>query len=270
MSEKAGGEAGTSVCSRGEDRATASADGAHPMLRVRDLWVSYGKLRVLHGVNLEVKRHGVVALLGANGAGKSTLLRAISGLARPDAGSIEFEDESIVGQRPSSLVHRGLVHVPERRPLFADLTVEENLMVGAYSTRGRSAIATALERAFEYFPILKERSRQRAATLSGGEQQMLVIARALMASPRLLLLDEPSLGLAPLVVRDIYRIITRINREQGVAVLMAEPNVGIALSIADLGYVIETGTVMSVGSAAELRGSEQVRRSYLGQGAAST
>jgi branched-chain amino acid transport system ATP-binding protein len=244
-----------------------AAPSTTPLLSVRGLDVSYGRLPALRGIDLDVRAGSIVALLGSNGAGKSTLLRAVSGLLVPTRGAIEFDGQSIGGRQPSWLVRRGLVHAAERRPLFGDFTVEENLRVGAHSLP-RPRVTQALEDAYRQFPILRERRWQRAATLSGGEQQMLVIARALMARPKLLLLDEPSLGLAPLVVRDIYAGVSRIAAERGLAVLVAEPNVDVALGIADHGCVLETGTLVMAGTAAELRASDDVRRSYLGEGVA--
>jgi branched-chain amino acid transport system ATP-binding protein len=234
------------------------------LLQVERIDVAYGRLTALRDVSLDVAAGEIVALLGSNGAGKSTLLKTVSGLLAPTAGSIRFGGEEIAGRRPSALVRRGLVHAAERRPIFGDFTLEENLEVGAWSLpRGR--VGPALEEAYVSFPILRERRRQRAATLSGGEQQMLVIARALMTRPRLLLLDEPSLGLAPMIVRFIYEQVGRISREQGLAVLVAEPNVDLALGAAAHGYVLETGSVVTSGTAAVLRADDEVRQSYLGE-----
>ena len=234
------------------------------LLCVERIDVAYGRLPALRGVSVEVGAGQIVALLGSNGAGKSTLLKAISGLLTPTAGSIRFAGGEIVGRRPSMLVRRGLVHAAERRPLFGDFTVEENLEVGAWSLP-RNRVQVAREEAYGNFPILGERRRQRAATLSGGEQQMLVIARALMTRPRLLLLDEPSLGLAPLIVQFIYGQVARVSREHGLAVLVAEPNVDMALGVAAHGYVLETGSVVTSGSATTLRANDAVRQSYLGE-----
>jgi branched-chain amino acid transport system ATP-binding protein len=234
------------------------------LLRVDRIDVAYGRLPALRGVSVEVGTGEIVALLGSNGAGKSTLLKAVSGLLTPTAGSIRFAGGEIVGRRPSRLVRQGLVHAAERRPLFGDFTVEENLEVGAWSL-SRNRVQAALDEAYSGFPILGERRRQRAATLSGGEQQMLVIARALMTRPRLLLLDEPSLGLAPLIVQFIYEQVARVSRELGLAVLIAEPNVDMALGVAAHGYVLETGSVVTSGTAAALRANGEVRQSYLGE-----
>ena len=237
---------------------------AERLLRVERIDVAYGRLPALRGVSFEVAAGETVALLGSNGAGKSTVLKAVSGLLTPTAGSIQFAGEEIAGSRPSALVRRGLVHAAERRPLFGDFNVEENLRVGAYSLEA-GRVPQALDEAYEYFPILGQRRRQRAATLSGGEQQMLVIARALMTKPRLLLLDEPALGLAPLVVQLIYQQVGRISRERGLAVLLAEPNVDLALAVAAHGYVLETGSVVTSGTAEALRANDEVRQSYLGE-----
>ncbi len=237
---------------------------AAALLHVERIDVAYGRLPALRGVSLDVAAGEIVALLGSNGAGKSTLLKAVSGLLAPTGGSIRFGGEEIAGRRPSALVRRGLVHAAERRPLFGAFTLEENLEVGAWSLpRGR--VRQGLEEAYASFPILRERRRQRAATLSGGEQQMLVIARALMTRPRLLLLDEPSLGLAPMIVQLIYEQVARISQEQGLAVLVAEPNVDLALGVAARGYVLETGGVVTSGTAAVLRADDEVRQSYLGE-----
>jgi branched-chain amino acid transport system ATP-binding protein len=237
---------------------------AAALLHVERIDVAYGRLTALRGVSLDVAAGEIVALLGSNGAGKSTLLKTLSGLLAPTAGSIRFSGEEIAGRRPSALVRRGLVHAAERRPLFGDFTLEENLEVGAWSLP-RERVRLALEEAYASFPILRERRRQRAATLSGGEQQMLVIARALMTRPRLLLLDEPSLGLAPMIVQFIYEQVARISREQGLAVLVAEPNVDLALGAAAHGYVLETGSIVTSGPAAVLRANDEVRQSYLGE-----
>lgn len=233
-------------------------------LDVREIHAAYGPIRALHGVTLEVREGSVVALLGANGAGKSTTLRVISGMIQPRAGSVRYRGEEIASSSPSSLVRKGIVHVPEGRQIFGELTVEENLRIGAFSRPWRSDIRRDLEDVFERFPSLAARRRQRAATLSGGEQQMLAIGRALMARPRLLLLDEPSLGLAPMIIQEIYRIIRALNRERGVTTLLVEQNAAIALEVADYAYVLETGRVAVAGTPEELSGNEEVRRSYLG------
>ncbi|OLB38467.1 MAG: ABC transporter ATP-binding protein [Candidatus Rokubacteria bacterium 13_2_20CM_2_64_8] len=232
------------------------------LLTASELRARYGWTRVLHGVSFEVEEGGITTILGANGAGKTTTLRAVSGLVSTE-GSVHFAGGRIDGRAPEDLVRAGIAHVPEGRGTFVGLTVEENLRLGAYARRER-ARSDDFERVYQYFPILRERRRQVAGTLSGGEQQMLAIARALMLSPRLLLLDEPSLGLAPLVMREIFRIVRAINRDHGVSVLLVEQNAAIALELADHAYVLETGRVVLAGPPAILKQDDAVRRSYLG------
>jgi branched-chain amino acid transport system ATP-binding protein len=232
-------------------------------LTVEKLSVSYGAIQALHGVSLRVEQGEVVTLIGGNGAGKTTTLRAISGLLRPASGNIEFDGESIVGWLPHRIVCQGLVHVPEGRGIFANLTVEENLQMGAYARHDREAIRQDHERALDLLPRLRERLQQRAGTLSGGEQQMLAIARALLARPRLLMLDEPSLGLAPLVVQTVFQVIREIA-STGTTILLVEQNAGMALRIADRAYVIEVGEIQMEGRASELAESDEVRKAYLG------
>jgi branched-chain amino acid transport system ATP-binding protein len=234
-----------------------------PLLEVEDLRAHYGWIEVLHGVSFAVSEGGITTILGANGAGKTTTLRAVSGLVRV-SGRIRFDGRRVEGRAPEDLVRLGIGHVPEGRGTFVNLTVEENLRLGAYARRDRDGVRRDLERVWQYFPILRERRRQAAGTLSGGEQQMLAIARALMLGPRLLLLDEPSLGLAPLVVREIFRIVRLINRDQRVSVLLVEQNAAIALELADHAYVLETGRVVLSGPPAILKQDDAVRRSYLG------
>jgi branched-chain amino acid transport system ATP-binding protein len=233
------------------------------VLKVESIDVAYGQIRALKAVGLEVGRGEIVTLLGNNGAGKTTTLKTISGLLHPTQGSITLEDESLVGVPPHAIVARGVAHVPEGRRIFNRLTVRENLMMGAY-LRSDGKIAADLDRVFALFPRLAERIAQVAGTLSGGEQQMLAIGRALMASPRLLLLDEPSMGLAPVLVEQIFDTITDINR-QGMTILLVEQNAAMALSIAHRGYVLETGSIALAGSAAELSDNADVRRAYLGE-----
>ena len=233
------------------------------MLRVSDVSASYGPIQALRGVSLEVSEGQIVALLGANGAGKSSTLKVISGILRPSGGSVEFLGQPIHRRSPESIVSLGISHVPEGRELFAELTVEENLRLGAY-TRRDSAIKGDIQRIFTYFPLLAEREKQPAGSLSGGEQQMLAIGRGLMARPKLLLLDEPSLGLAPTLVQEIFQIIKTINREEGLTVLLVEQNATMALRVSQYGYVLETGRIALAAEAAELRENESVRRSYLG------
>ena len=234
-----------------------------PLLTVNELEAYYGRVCALHSVSLEVAEGSVAALLGANGAGKTTTLRVISGLLRPTRGSVEFDGKRIDGSNPDRLVRAGIVQVPEGRQIFADLTVRENLLLGGYARRDGGSARRESQRVFDYFPRLGERLRQRAGTLSGGEQQMLAIGRALMARPRLLLLDEPSLGLAPLLVKEIFRVIGDI-RAAGTTVLLVEQNAHMALSVADHAYVLETGRVILADRSAALRQREEVQRAYLG------
>ena len=233
------------------------------MLRIDDLHVYYGEIHALKGVAVEIQRGEIVALLGNNGAGKTTTLKAISGLLRPRRGAITLEGQPLTGVPAHQVVLRGIAQAPEGRRIFNRLTVRENLMLGAYPRRD-SGIAADLERAFDLFPRLKERVDQVAGTLSGGEQQMLAIGRALMARPRLLLLDEPSMGLAPVLVEQIFQTILDING-QGTTILLVEQNAAMALSIAHRGYVLETGTIVLSGPAAELAENPEVRRAYLGE-----
>jgi len=232
-------------------------------LEIRALAIRYGAIRAVHDVSLEVRPNEIVTLVGSNGAGKSSTLNAVAGLVRPDAGEIRLAGARVDGRRPWELVARGVSLTPEGRQVFPRFTVEENLAVGAYSRRDRVAVETDLERVFALFPVLRERRRQPAGTLSGGEQQMLTIGRALMARPRLLLLDEPSLGLAPLIARQIFQTIAEIRR-QGVTVLLVEQNVHLAFTVADRAYVMETGRVRLQGTPAELSQDEAVVRTYLG------
>jgi len=234
------------------------------VLELRNVRAAYGPVVALHDISVSVPHGAIVTLLGANGAGKSTTLRVVSGLLKPAAGLVRFEDSDISGQAPDRIVRQGISHVPEGRQIFATLTVDENLRLGAYTRSERPAVRRDLDRVYGYFPRLAERSGQVAGTLSGGEQQMLAIGRALMARPRLLLLDEPSLGLAPLVVRDIFQIIRTINQEDGVTILLVEQDAKLALSVASYGYVLETGRVAVHQPANDLARNETVRRSYLG------
>jgi branched-chain amino acid transport system ATP-binding protein len=234
------------------------------VLQIKDINASYGPILALHNVSLEVPEHGIITILGANGAGKSSTLRAISGLVRISSGSIEFEGHRIDRLAPERIVEMGIVQVPEGRQLFTDLSVLENLRLGAYTRRDGDGVRRDMQRVFEYFPVLAERQKQSAGTLSGGEQQMLAIGRALMAKPRLLLLDEPSLGLAPIVTREIFDIVTTLNADEGLTILLVEQNARLALGIAQYGYVLETGTVVLHNASESLRQDEDVRRSYLG------
>ena len=233
------------------------------MLTIKNLNVYYGAIHAVKDMNMEVGDGEIVTLIGSNGAGKSTTLHTISGLIKPKTGSILYKGEEIVGIPAHKLVGRGLVQVPEGRHVFAEMTVMENLDMGAYLRTDKDGIARDKEKVFEKFPRLKERVSQTAGTLSGGEQQMLAMGRALMSRPQLLILDEPSMGLAPLLVREIFSIIKEINSE-GTTVLLVEQNANMALSIADRAYVLETGRVVLSGTAAELAASEAVQKAYLG------
>ncbi|GAC1439702.1 MAG: ABC transporter ATP-binding protein [Terriglobales bacterium] len=232
------------------------------MLELRNIEASYGKLRTLHGLDIKVPKGKLTTILGANGAGKTTTLRVIAGLL-PASGSILFEGQPLLGLRADKIVRRGISMVPETRELFLEMTVQENIAMGAYMRSDRGGIKRDLDQTLELFPRLQERFAQIAATLSGGEQQMLTIARALMASPKLLLLDEPSLGLAPQLVDQVFDIVDRI-RSTGITILLVEQNAQIALALADIGYVMETGEVLLSGSSAELEANAWVQEAYLG------
>jgi branched-chain amino acid transport system ATP-binding protein len=234
------------------------------LLELKDVCAAYGQSQVIHGLNLSVADGGITALLGANGAGKTTTLRTICNMRVRGSGEITFAGKRIDGLQTEDIVRRGIAHVPDGRGTFVHLTVEENLVLGAYSRRDRAAVAQDMERVFGYFPRLRERLAQQAGTLSGGEQQMLAIARALMLRPRLLLLDEPSFGLAPLIVQEIFRILGRINADEGVSMLLVEQNANLALSLAHDVYLLETGRVVLNGPAAQVRNDDGVRRAYLG------
>ncbi|HXG41933.1 MAG TPA: ABC transporter ATP-binding protein [Dehalococcoidia bacterium] len=234
------------------------------MLAVRDLYAGYGNVTVLKGLNFEVPAGSIVALLGANGAGKTTTLRVISGMLRPSRGQVMYDGQSVVGLPAHALVKRGIVHVPEGRRIFAGLTVEENLLLGAFTRPWDQRTRQSLEQVYAYFPRLKERRRQLGGTLSGGEQQMLAIGRAFMANPRFLLLDEPSLGLAPTIVNELYESIVRLNREQGLTILFVEQNAALALDVAQYAYVLEVGSIVLGGPSEDLKGNEEVKRVYLG------
>jgi len=234
------------------------------MLEIKNLQVGYGAIPALHGISLSVKAGSIVTLIGANGAGKTTALKAISGLLKPKTGEILYEGKNIAGLPPHHIVKLGLSHVPEGRMIFTNLTVLENLQLGAYLEKDRRVIRRELEHVFGLFPRLQERQPQMAGTLSGGEQQMLAIGRALMGRPRLLLLDEPSLGLAPLLIKTIFEKIVEINREQGLTVLLVEQNANLALEISHFGYVLETGRIALSGESASLRQNPQVQSAYLG------
>ena len=231
------------------------------MLKISDLQVNYGGIEAVKGITFEVPEGSIVTLIGANGAGKSTTLRTIAGLIKPKAGKVEFNGEDLTGMVPYNIVSRGITLVPEGRKIFPDLTVLENLKIGAYLRK--DDLKADLEWVYSLFPRLKERSWQAGGTLSGGEQQMLAVGRALMSRPKVIMMDEPSLGLAPLVVRDIFTIIQEINK-QGVTVLLIEQNANMALKIADIGYVMETGRITMSGSGKELLANEAIKAAYLG------
>ena len=233
------------------------------LLDVRGLRAGYGATPVLHGLDFSLDEGSITTLLGANGAGKTTTLRALCGMVRT-SGEVTFDGASIAGEATENIVRRGIAHVPDGRGTFTQLTTEENLQLGAMTRRDRAGIAEDLGRIFGYFPVLEQRRAQQAGTLSGGEQQMLAIGRALMLRPRLMLLDEPSFGLAPLIVRELFQILSRINREARVSILLVEQNAQIALDHADHAYLLETGRIVMSGRAADLREDEGVRRSYLG------
>jgi branched-chain amino acid transport system ATP-binding protein len=233
------------------------------MLKVEDINVYYGAIHALQGISLEVMEGEIVTLIGANGAGKSTLLKTLSGLLKPKTGDIKFLGKSIAGNSATSIVMQGLIHCPEGRRVFANMTVEENLELGAYLRKDHQEIKKDMDGVYERFPRLMERKKQQSGTLSGGEQQMLAIGRALMSRPKLLLLDEPSMGLAPLLVQDIFRTVEEINK-QGTTVLLVEQNANQALKIAHRAYVLETGNIVLSGNAAELSQSEEIKAAYLG------
>ena len=234
------------------------------LLKVTDLKVSYGGIEALKGVSFAVKEGEIVTLIGANGAGKSTPLRAISGLVQVKGGTIEFGGEDITGMDPQKVVSKGIAMVPEGRRVFSNLTVAENLKIGAYLRKDEDGIRKDMDHVYDLFPRLRERSWQMAGTLSGGEQQMLAVGRALMAKPQLVMMDEPSLGLAPIVVRGIFDIIREINA-QGITVLLIEQNANMALKIADQAYVMQTGTITMSGTGRELAENEEVKAAYLGK-----
>ena len=225
---------------------------------------AYGPIRAIRGVSLKVRRGEIAAVLGSNGAGKTTVLKTISGIIDPRRGSVQFKGEDITAADPALIVRRGLVHVPEGREVFPLLSVRDNLLMGAYTRSDRDAVARDIEASLRYFPILKERERQEAGLLSGGQQQMLAIARALVAAPEMILLDEPSLGLSPKLTREIFEIVVRINRERGTTILLVEQNANMALNAADYGYVLENGRIVMEDRCAVLREKDDVKEFYLG------
>ena len=234
------------------------------LLKVRNIETYYGPIMAIKGVSFEVLEGAIVTILGANGAGKTTILKTISGVMDPEKGTIEFMEQRIEGMAPEKVVRLGISQVPEGREVFHDLTVKENLMMGAYIRKDRSNIQRDLQMVYDYFPILSERTAQFAGEMSGGEQQMIVIARALMARPKLMLLDEPSLGLSPRLVKEIYEIIVRINKEQNTTILLVEQNAPMALAVASHGFVLELGRIVMDGTCQELMENEDVKEFYLG------
>jgi branched-chain amino acid transport system ATP-binding protein len=234
------------------------------VLEIKNLTVNYGAICALRGISLEVRKGDIVTLIGANGAGKTTALRAISGLLKSQSGEILYESKCVAGLKPHQLVKMGISHVPEGRMVFANLTVMENLMMGAYLQKDKKVIAKELEYVFSIFPRLNERQKQMAGTLSGGEQQMLAIGRALMSKPKFLMLDEPSLGIAPILVKTIFEKIVEINKQQGISILLVEQNANLALEISRYGYVLETGRIILQDESPALRQNPQVKSAYLG------
>ena len=238
---------------------------SEPLLRVNSIETFYGPIQAIRGVSLDVDEGQIVTVLGANGAGKTSVLRTISGVLDPERGQVMFEGRDIARMPPDQVMRQGICHVPEGREIFPFLTVRENLNMGAYTRRDAAGVASDIERCFDYFPRLREREAQRAGLLSGGEQQMLAISRALMGRPKLLLLDEPSLGLSPLLVQQIFGIIRRINQEQNVAILLVEQNAHIALQTAEFGYVLEVGRIVAADACKTLMERADIKEFYLGQ-----
>jgi branched-chain amino acid transport system ATP-binding protein len=235
-----------------------------PVLRLSNVESAYGPIKAIRGVSLQVRRGEIATVLGANGAGKTTILKTISGILDPRKGSIAFKGEDITARDPAWIVQEGLCHVPEGREVFPLLSVRDNLLMGAYTRRDRDGVARDLEAVYQYFPVLRERATQDAGLLSGGQQQMLAISRALMAAPHLILLDEPSLGLSPKLTREIFEIVVRINRERGTTLLLVEQNANMALATADYGYVLENGRIVMEDTCARLREKEDIKEFYLG------
>ena len=234
------------------------------MLKLLNVESSYGPIKAIRGVSLQVENGQIATVLGSNGAGKSTILKTISGIIDPGKGTIHFRGEDITARDPALIVQKGLSHVPEGREVFPLLSVHDNLLMGAYTRKDRDGVARDMERVYAYFPILKERAAQDAGLLSGGQQQMLAISRALMAAPELILLDEPSLGLSPRLTKEIFEIVVRINRERGTTILLVEQNANMALNAADYGYVLENGRIVMEGSCDVLREKEDIKEFYLG------
>ncbi|NBQ87848.1 MAG: ABC transporter ATP-binding protein [Betaproteobacteria bacterium] len=235
-----------------------------PVLQLLNVESAYGPIKAIRGVSLKVRRGEIATVLGSNGAGKTTILKTISGIIDPRKGSIEFKGESITALDPSLIVRKGLSHVPEGREVFPLLSVRDNLLMGAYTRSDRDGVARDIELVYGYFPILRERASQDAGLLSGGQQQMLAISRALMANPDLILLDEPSLGLSPKLTKEIFEIVVRINRERGTTILLVEQNANMALNASDYGYVLENGRIVMEDTCARLREKEDIKEFYLG------
>lgn len=235
-----------------------------PVLQLLNVESAYGPIKAIRGVSLQVRRGEIATVLGSNGAGKTTILKTISGIIDPRKGSIAFKGNDITAQDPALIVQQGLMHVPEGREVFPLLSVRDNLLMGAYTRSDRDGVAHDMERVFEYFPILRERAAQDAGLLSGGQQQMLAISRALMANPDLILLDEPSLGLSPKLTKEIFEIVVRINRERGTTILLVEQNANMALNASDYGYVLENGRIVMEDTCARLREKEDIKEFYLG------
>jgi branched-chain amino acid transport system ATP-binding protein len=244
--------------------AVAPAISDTPVLKLLNVESAYGPIKAIRGVSLQVRRGEIATVLGSNGAGKTTILKTISGIIDPRKGSIEFKGQDITAKDPAHIVQQGLSHVPEGREVFALLSVRDNLTMGAYTRSDRDGVAKDLEAVFNYFPILRERSAQDAGLLSGGQQQMLSISRALMASPDLILLDEPSLGLSPKLTKEIFEIVVRINRERGTTILLVEQNANMALNASDYGYVLENGRIVMEDTCAHLREKDDIKEFYLG------
>ena len=239
-------------------------NSSSPILKLLNVESAYGPIRAIRGVSLQVVKGQIATVLGSNGAGKSTILKTISGIIDPRKGSVEFKGADITAQDPALIVQRGLSHVPEGREVFPLLSIRDNLMMGAYTRKDRDGVARDIEVVFGYFPILRERAAQDAGLLSGGQQQMLAISRALMAAPDLILLDEPSLGLSPRLTREIFEIVIRINRERGTTILLVEQNANMALNVADFGYVLENGRIVMEDTCDKLREKDDIKEFYLG------
>lgn len=235
-----------------------------PVLKLLNVESAYGPIKAIRGVSLQVRRGEIATVLGSNGAGKSTILKTISGIIDPRKGSVEFKGEDITAKNPAHIVQQGLSHVPEGREVFPLLSVRDNLVMGAYTRDDKDGVAKDMEAVFTYFPILRERATQDAGLLSGGQQQMLAISRALMAAPDLMLLDEPSLGLSPKLTKEIFEIVVRINRERGTTILLVEQNANMALNASDYGYVLETGRIVMEDTCAKLREKDDIKEFYLG------